>query len=76
MSDHETPDTTDVTAWTDLGQSMWSYLTGQQAAINYELVDMEISVPRETGPNSPSAIWRFNGTLRITTSDRDSQQAG
>ena len=58
-----------TTAWTDLGQNMWSYLTGRQAAINYEFVDMQVAVPRETGPNSPTANWRLNGTLRITTSD-------
>lgn len=61
--------TQDTTAWTDLGQSMWSYLTGRQAAINYEFVDMQVSVPRETGPNSPTANWKLNGTLRITTSE-------
>lgn len=71
MTSHDAAGAEEVTAWTDLGQSMWSYLTGQQAAINYEFVDMEIAVPRETGQNSPAAIWRLNGTLRITTSDRD-----
>ena len=61
-----------VTAWTDLGESMWSYLTGKEAAINYEFVDMEIGVPRSTGSEAPTANWKLNGTLRITTSDRDS----
>lgn len=61
-----------TTDWTDLGQNMWSYLTGRQAAINYEFVDMQVAVPRETGENSPTANWRLNGTLRITTSDRAS----
>ena len=63
-------DDQNVTSWTDLGESMWSYLTGQQAAINYQFIDMEVSVPRETGPSAPAALWRLNGTLRITTSDR------
>jgi hypothetical protein len=60
-----------VTTWTDLGQNMWSYLTGKEAAINYQFVDMQVSVPRETGADSPAAVWRLNGTLRVTTSDRD-----
>ncbi len=60
-----------VTTWPDLGQSMWSYLTGKEAAINYQFVDMQVAVPRETGAEAPSAIWRLNGTLRITTSDSD-----
>jgi hypothetical protein len=43
-----------VTNWADLGQEMWSYLTGKGAAVNYE---------------APRAVWKLNGTLRITTSD-------
>ena len=55
--------------WTDLGREMWSFLTGRQAAINYEFVDMLVEVPRETGPQAPRATWRLNGTLRITTAE-------
>lgn len=58
-----------VTDWTDLGQEMWEYLTGKGAAVSYELVDMVIEVPRDTGVDAPRATWTFNGTLRITTSD-------
>lgn len=65
-----------VTSWTDLGQNMWSYLTGKDAAINYEFVDMKVGVPRDTGNSSPAAVWSLNGTLRITTSDRDNRQNG
>lgn len=57
------------TNFADLGKEMWSYLTGKGAAINYEFVDMTIQVPRETGPDSPRATWKLDGTLRITTSD-------
>ncbi|REK10660.1 MAG: hypothetical protein DWQ40_12760 [Actinobacteria bacterium] len=60
-----------VTTWTDLGESMWSYLTGREAAINYQFINMEIGVPRETGSSAPAAQWSLNGTLRITTSDRE-----
>ncbi|WP_200914766.1 hypothetical protein [Arthrobacter sp. Leaf234] len=55
--------------WTDLAEEMWSYLTGRGAAINYTLQDMTIEVPRDIGPDAPRATWKFNGTLRITTSD-------
>jgi hypothetical protein len=57
------------TSFADLGKEMWSYLTGKGAAINYELVDMVVEVPRETGTDAPRAVWRLNGTLRITTSE-------
>lgn len=63
--------TKDVVDWTDLGKEMWSYLTGKGAAIDYTFVDMSVEVPRDTGPSAPRATWKLNGTLRITTSDRD-----
>jgi hypothetical protein len=62
--------------WTDLGKEMWAYLTGKGAAINYEFVDMFVEVPRDTGNDAPRATWRLNGTLRITTTDRDTKGAG
>lgn len=63
----------DQTSFADFGKEMWSYLTGKGAAINYEMVDMLVEVPRDTGPGAPRATWRLNGTLRITTSDTDSR---
>jgi hypothetical protein len=67
--------TKDVVDWTDLGKEMWSYLTGKGAAIDYTFVDMAVEVPRDTGANAPRATWKLNGTLRITTSDRDAAGA-
>lgn len=58
-------------SWTELGQDLWSYLTGRGAAISYSFVDMAVEVPRDTGPDAPRATWKLNGTLRITTSDLD-----
>ncbi len=58
-----------TTSFVDLGQQMWSYLTGKGAAINYEFVDMLVEVPRETGDGAPRATWRLHGTLRITTAE-------
>lgn len=58
-----------ITDWTDLGQEMWSYLTGRGAAINYNFVNMSVEVPRDVGPDAPRATWKLDGTLRVTTSD-------
>jgi hypothetical protein len=63
IKDHET------TSFADLGKEMWAYLTGKGAAINYEFVDMTVEVPRQTGADSPRAIWKLNGSLRITTAE-------
>ncbi|KIC67533.1 hypothetical protein AB0284_16005 [Pseudarthrobacter phenanthrenivorans] len=57
--------------WADLAEEMWSYLTGKGAAINYQFIDMAVEVPRDIGPDAPRATWKLNGTLRVTTSDRD-----
>ena len=56
-------------SFADVAKDLWSYLTGRGAAINYEFVDMSVEVPRETGPDAARAVWKLNGTLRITTSD-------
>lgn len=67
------PDRTDeVVDWTDLGMRMWSFLTGREAAINYEFQNMVVEVPRDTGVNAPRAVWRLDGTLRVTTDDNTS----
>ena len=59
------------TSFADFGKEMWSYLTGKGAAIDYQFVDMIVEVPRDTGSDSPRAVWKLNGTLRITTTDND-----
>ena len=63
--------TGETVSWTDLGKEMWNYLTGQGAAINYTFQDMAVEVPRDTGPDAPRATWKLDGTLRITTEDRE-----
>lgn len=67
--------TSQVTSFTDLGKEMWSYLTGKGAAINYHFIDMTVEVPRSTDANSPRAVWKLDGTLRITTSEDASKPA-
>ena len=62
---------TEPQSWTQLGKEMWTYLTGRGAAINYKLIDMTVEVPRDTGADAPRAVWKFDGTLQITTSDND-----
>jgi hypothetical protein len=63
------PMTGESSSFADLGKEMWSFLTGKHAAINYEFVQLQIEVPRSTGPDSPRATWQLNGTLRITTEE-------
>jgi hypothetical protein len=64
--------TTDIT---EFGQELWDYLTGKGAVIEYTFEQMQVEVPRTTGPDSPRATWKLDGTLRIRTSDKDSTGA-
>ncbi len=70
------PAGSDVVDWTDLGARMWTFLTGEEAAIHYSFEDMAVEVPRDTGPRAPRATWKLNGTLTITTNDRGTPRKG
>lgn len=72
---NERPASSDVVDWSDLGERMWTFLTGQEAAIHYRFEDMAVEVPRDTGARAPRATWKLNGTLTITTSDRGTPAA-
>ncbi len=58
-----------VTDWTDVGREVWEYLTGRGAEVTYHLDDLQVEVPRDTGPDAPRATWRFNGQVRVTAND-------
>ncbi|MEM6428515.1 MAG: hypothetical protein AAF708_04680 [Deinococcota bacterium] len=60
---------TEQTTFVDIGMALYERLTGRGAAINYEFKDMVVQVPRETGENAPFAVWKLNGTVRITTDE-------
>lgn len=63
----------ETTSFSDLGKDLWSYLTGNEATIDYTFVDMSVEVPRTTGPDAERATWKLNGTLRITTADKNNR---
>lgn len=53
---------------------MRDFLTGRQAEIRYHLDDVVVEVPRDTGPNSPRATWKFAGTIAVSTSDETTRR--
>lgn len=74
MSDSESPEAATVeetTTWPELAISLYDRLTGRGAEISYEFEDMEIEVPSKAGENPEHAHWRVDGTLRITTRERE-----
>lgn len=57
--------------WPDLAVSLYDRLTGRNAEISYNFDDMEVAVPSGLGEDSDHASWRLNGTVTITTRERD-----
>jgi hypothetical protein len=46
-------------------------LTGRGAEIVYEFEDMTVDVPSKVGDDAEHAHWGVDGTLRITTRERE-----
>ena len=58
-----------TTNWPDLAIGLYERLTGKNAVISYQFVDMHVKVPSGTGPKAEHAEWVLSGTLKIRTGD-------
>jgi len=58
--------------WPDLAIGLYERLTGSNAEISYEFVDMHVKIPSGTGPTAEHAEWVFSGTLKIRTKNMGS----
>ena len=61
----------ETTNWPELAVGLYDRLTGRGAEIAYEFEDMEVAVPSKAGEDSEHAHWHVDGTVRITTNERD-----
>jgi hypothetical protein len=61
----------ETTSWPQLAIGLYDRLTGRGAEIAYEFEDMEIQVPSGTGEDAEHAEWHVDGTVRITTRERE-----
>lgn len=73
MSDSETPEerVDETTTWPELAIGLYDRLTGRGAEITYEFEEMEVDIPSKVGEDADHARWRVDGTLRITTRERE-----
>jgi hypothetical protein len=73
MSEAESPTERidETTTWPDLAIGLYDRLTGRNAEIIYQFDEMEVDVPSGTGEDAEHAHWRVDGTLTITTRERD-----
>ena len=53
--------------WPDLAMGLYDRLTGSNAEIAYEFVDMHVKIPSGTGSTVEHAEWIFTGTLKVST---------
>ncbi len=56
-----------TTNWPNLAIGLYEQLTGKNAVISYEFVDMHVKVPSGTGAKAEHAEWVLNGTMKIRT---------
>ena len=61
----------ETTSWPELAISLYDRLTGRGAVITYEFDDMEVLVPSKAGDDADHAHWEVDGTLTITTEERE-----
>jgi hypothetical protein len=73
MSDATTPESRidETTTWPDLAIGLYDRLTGRNAEITYAFENMTVDVPSGTGEDAEHAHWRLDGTVRVTTRERD-----
>ncbi|MFB6243920.1 MAG: hypothetical protein ABEH80_07450 [Halobaculum sp.] len=73
MSEAESPEERidETTTWPDLAISLYDRLTGRNAEITYDFEEMEVAVPSGTGEDAEHAHWQLDGTVRVTTRERD-----
>lgn len=59
------------TEWPDLAMGLYERLTGRDAEIVYEFEDMVVQVPSRVGEDAVHTPWQIDGTVSITTRERD-----
>jgi len=60
----------ETTTWPEFAEGLYGFLTGRGATIEYGFEQLEILVPRHASDDSPQAMWKLNGAVRIRTSER------
>ena len=53
--------------WPDLAMGLYDRLTGSNAQIAYEFVDLHVKIPSGTGSTAEHGEWILTGTLKVST---------
>ncbi len=57
----------EATNWADLASELYDKLTGKNAEITYEFVNLDLGVPITASQSAEIVTWKFNGILKIST---------
>ena len=66
------------TQWSELVSQLVDKLTGKDLAVTYEFNDLQIDIPKATGPDGKeigSAKWKINGKFVISTEVQDKSKS-
>jgi hypothetical protein len=61
----------ETSTWPELAVGLYDKLTGRGAEITYEFEEMAVDVPSKVGEDAEHARWRLDGTLKISTRERE-----
>lgn len=68
-------DQTDTRTWPELAAGLYDKLTGRDAEITYAFDDFELNIPSSASADAEHALWKMNGTLRVSTRNGDLSKA-
>ncbi|MDW0127957.1 MAG: hypothetical protein QOK59_07615 [Nitrososphaeraceae archaeon] len=63
-----------ISNWSDIVKDIVDKLTGKDMEVTYDFEDLEIDIPKATGPEGKelgSAKWKINGKFIISTQLHD-----
>ena len=63
-----------ISNWSDIVKDIVDKLTGKDMEVTYDFEDLEIDIPKATGPECKvlgSAKWKINGKFIISTQLHD-----
>ncbi|ACV11032.1 conserved hypothetical protein [Halorhabdus utahensis DSM 12940] len=61
----------ETTNWPELAVGLYDRLTGRGAEIVYDFEDLDVAVPSKVGEDAEHAHWHVDGTVRVTTNERE-----
>jgi len=61
----------ETTNWPELAVGLYDRLTGRGAEIVYDFEDLDVAVPSKVGDDAEHAHWHVDGTVRVTTNERE-----